>query len=186
MKKQARWTLSLSIGAIILSSVSLYLSSISNNRTIEIQELQTRPWLTITVVKNKETGYYYDIEKTDGYVSKTLELEIENTGNTPANNIKITDFKYTKNLNTNNENLSSELHNIILGQGKKYGVTLTIRFKHKNLTDNELDKLIKNRLELTYIVEYQGLSNPNEIYSTKTTFEIFRDKVSLINDSEFK
>ena len=183
------WTLLISGLAILMAALSLILSNNSNNRSTKIQEMQTRPWLIATVVKNKETGRYYDIIEENGYIDWNFQIEIENKGTTPANNIKLPNTANLKDTKSINENLFVEIPNIVLGQGQKYSYTFSIGGKPKKVEEKELmvKRYKKNDggLIFKFKVKYKGLFNQNTIYSTKTTFDIQSDKVSYLDDSEF-
>ena len=184
------WTLFISGLAIMIAVVSLIYSNKSNKRSINMQEMQTRPWLTACVIKNEVTKRYYDIVESDGYIDWKFEIEIENRGSTPANNIKLPRIANIKDITTVNENVFFEIDNIILGQGQKYRYTMSIGGKPMKPIEKDLllETYKKNDkgLIFKFIVKYNGLLKPDKIYSTKATFDIKSDKVSIRDNSSFE
>jgi len=184
------WTLVISGIAIIIALGSLIFSRKSNNRSIRIQEMQTRPWLKATVIKNEKTGRYYDIVKSGSYIDWKFEIEVENIGSTPANNIKLPKFANIKDIKTVDETVIFDLENIVLGQGQKYRYTLSI--SGKPIKQDELDLMLKRYREndkgliFKFYVSYNGLLNPEKRYSTKVTFDIKSDAFAILDDSDFK
>jgi len=185
-----KWTLFLSAIAILISIISYTTSRISGNKSNKTQELQTRPWLISSIHKNDETDRYYNITEKDGYINWEIEIDIENKGTTPANNIRIPQQLNLKDIKTTNENLFFNIDNVILGQGQKYRYQLSIGGKPEN-KDN-LEQMLKQYkkndkgLLFKFSVLYNGLINQKNEYKSTTNFDIKSDKFSILNDSEFK
>ncbi|MDP2940522.1 MAG: hypothetical protein Q8O13_10720 [Candidatus Omnitrophota bacterium] len=80
--KGSKFTLFLSISAIVISLVSVYInwwSFVFNNR----------PYIRIAPVKFESTGQFYSFEKINGNFRLDFKFRLENIGRAPANDIRV-------------------------------------------------------------------------------------------------
>lgn len=77
--------------ATVISIIGLVYSNKANKLSNNIQELQTRPWLTALInTKCNPNGEYYDYHiYEDSTVGFSVSIGIENIGSSPASNIKV-------------------------------------------------------------------------------------------------
>lgn len=189
--KYNKASLIIAIIAILFSAagfvLSLILNSIAdeaNNLVKESAELSIRPYLHATIEKNKESGNYFEIYKTDKGVNWKITVLIENKGNTPANNISIPNNIIIKDLKSLNQDLTVGLGNVVLAQGKKYAYDFVLVGAVKDGVDfeQEFKRLTKNMapLQFKFIVKYKSLLN-DKAYKTTIIFNIKKETVEILD-----
>lgn len=211
MTKFERFSLIISIAALILGVISLVISGNSSNKSDMLQQEQlviqrkqtdlqtnqnkfqetlTRPWLDVKIVKDITTGWFYKIVPDGNKMNIVLEFEIVNIGSSPAVEIETPTEANIKDTAFTNFHHKLKSENIILGQGQKYGYTITMEMQSGS--QQEVDKLIEKYnsqdigLQFTFIVMYKGLLSPQCDYKTKKTFQINKKTTSILANSEFK
>jgi len=176
--------------AILISILSLIYSVSLTDKANKIAELQTRPWLIISVKKNDSTGRYYDIAESNGMITWSTTVVVENKGSTPANNIQFPKSGSVKDLYTTNEKVTLEPVNIVLGQGQKYLYPITMKSVPKSPGD--LKTLLHqfqtndNGVFYGFRVKYEGLISNGEEYETECGFDIQAKSYKILDNAKFK
>ena len=143
-----------------------------------------------TVHKNDNTSRFYDIIEKEGYLYWQAEINIENKGATPANNIRIPQNVRLKDIKTTDSDLVLHLENIVLGQGQKYRYNFKMGGQPRRPED--LQKLLNQYkdndkgLVFNFKVFYTGLIKEDKEYKSEYTFDIKSDKFTILNNSEYK
>ena len=181
--------------AIVVSVIGIASSRNSNKTSKEALQvskesllIQTRPWITIKVSKQKESERYYNIVKEENSIYWKLTLILENIGSSPATNIRYPQLFNLRDIVGTNETHLLLLDNIILGHSQKYKYDLSIggQVKPGKDIDKMLERYLKNDagLKFTFVVYYNGLYEQEKEFKTKTVFSVNANSVSMLNGCE--
>jgi hypothetical protein len=169
--------IALSVIAILISVVGLYLSNRANKKSSRIQELQTRPWLNATI-NNKcnpnESYYDFHIYEDVQKIGFAVSVCIKNIGSSPANNIHIKLDVFIKDFMFETGELEQEKI-FVLSQDREYYIKKIkiLKTLDPQLFKNLCKDLNENKIKIKTIIKinYSGLINNNN-YETEVNYLI--------------
>lgn len=169
------YTIAFSVVATVISILGLWYSIHANKMSNNIQELQTRPWLTAFInTKCNPSGEHYDYHiYEDSTVGFAVSIGIENIGNSPASNINVTADVFIEDTKFEVGAKPEEI--FVLSQEKTYYIKKVHLYKSpskkmlaelgKRLEENKIG--IKAKINISY----NGLIN-NRAYKTEVSYII--------------
>jgi len=175
------YTILFSVIATVISILGLLYSYNANKMSNNIQELQTRPWLTAFInTKCNPNGQFYDYNiYEDSSVGFAVSIGIENIGNSPARNVRVTADVFIEDAKFEVGAKPEKI--FVLSQEKTYYIKKVHLYKSpsKTMLDDLGKKLEENKIAIKakISISYNGLIN-NKAYNTEVSY--------LITKKEYK
>jgi len=178
-------TLLIACIALIVSLYGVVISKQSSNKSLEIQKVSLRPFLNVSIVKNNDTGRYFDIIRYDNVIVWKINVQIENTSNLPANNIKLPDYCNVKDISSLDKDIAMNIGDIVLGPKQKYAYEILLEAQSHN-EDYIKDIILRDKgLSFKFVVNYGSVLDEITRYKTVIFFDIQKDKVSTLSNSQY-
>ena len=169
------FTICVSIIATIISIIGLIYSIQANKKSDKIQELQTRPWLHPFInTKCNPNGEFYSYHLyEDLKVGFAVSIGLENIGNSPASNIKVTADVFFEDTKFEVGAKPEEI--FILSQDKTYYIKKIHIYDSpsKEMLEELGQKIEENKIGIKakITISYNGLIN-SRIYGTEVCYLI--------------